>query len=98
MPAGRQPDFQNVMRDIAPAYLERKRSELVLYREYLSSGDLNSIRLLSHKMKGTGTGFGFPRLTQLGAAIETAATNGRSGELAARVEELAAWFAQMERT
>jgi signal transduction histidine kinase/CheY-like chemotaxis protein len=61
------------MADIAPAYLEKRRGELPIYRQALETGDFDAIRGLAHKMKGTGTGYGFPRLTELGAALETGA-------------------------
>lgn len=77
------------MDDAAPAYLERKRADLSFYRTLLASGDLESIRLLAHKMKGTGTGYGFPALTKLGGAIESAAVAGNRVELAAKIAEMA---------
>jgi len=61
------------MADVVPAYLEKRRAEVAVYRRALEAGDFDTIKHLAHKMKGTGTGYGFPRLTELGAALETSA-------------------------
>ena len=61
------------MEDVVPAYLEKRRAEVAVYRKALESGDFNTIRGLAHKMKGTGAGYGFPPLTEFGTRLEDAA-------------------------
>jgi hypothetical protein len=39
----------------------------------LEASDFPAMRMTGHKIKGTGSGYGFPVLTELGAAIEDAA-------------------------
>lgn len=63
---------------IMPRYLEIRMEELAKLEHALSSGDDETVRMLGHKLKGTGTSYGFTRLTELGAAIERA---GRGGDL-----------------
>ena len=49
-------------------FLARKRrAEIPVYQQALTEGNFNAIRSLGHKMKGTGAGYGFPMLTELGS-------------------------------
>ena len=98
MVEGARSETENIMKDVAPAYLERKRADVSRYRQYLASGDLESIRVLGHQMKGTGAGYGFPALTDFGSAIEAAAGRGDHALLAGKVEELATYLSSMEST
>jgi hypothetical protein len=48
------------MEDVVPAYLEKRRKDIETYRLAIGSSDFDLLRMLGHKMKGTGTGYGFP--------------------------------------
>ena len=76
------------MRNMALRYIERKRGEIAVYREAVDSGDFGAIKRLGHNMKGTGSGYGFPLLTELGAAIEGAALRADSPAMLAAVDRL----------
>lgn len=41
-------------------------------REYIEAGDVTEIRRIGHQMKGAGAGYGYPSLTDAGAALERA--------------------------
>jgi len=47
-------------------------------------------------MEGTGTGYGFPFLTEMGAKIERSATDGRSADLLVEITELAGYLDRLE--
>ncbi len=78
--------------DLAPEYLERKRKDVDAYRQALAARDFDAVRMMGHKMKGTGTGYGFPVLTKIGDAIEQAALRKDAVGVAAEVDRLA-WYA-----
>jgi HPt (histidine-containing phosphotransfer) domain-containing protein len=80
------------MEDVVPGYLEKRRKDVDLYRQALAAGDFDAVRMLGHKMKGTGAGYGFPVLTEIGDAIEQAALKKDAGSVAAQVDRLA-WYA-----
>ena len=61
---------------IIPRYFELQRQGLDELERAVAEGDAEPVRLTGHKMKGTGASYGFPRLTELGAAIERAAVAG----------------------
>jgi len=81
------------MEDVVPAYLDKRRKDVETYRLALADGDFETLRMLGHKMKGTGTGYGFPVLTEIGGAIEEAALRKDPGSIDASVDRLA-WYAE----
>ncbi len=84
------------LRDVAPGYLEKRRADILTCEKALAAGDLDSIRAIAHKMKGTGAGYGFPFLTETGAKLEIAAREGRTDEVRDGLAELASWLANVE--
>jgi signal transduction histidine kinase/CheY-like chemotaxis protein/HPt (histidine-containing phosphotransfer) domain-containing protein len=84
------------MRDVVPGYLEKRRAELLSCYDALAKGNLASIQAVAHKMKGTGAGYGFPFLTEIGEKIETAAREGHADELKVRIAELASWLERLD--
>ncbi len=55
---------------IMDRYFEIQRGELLKMEDAVSRSDGDAIRMLGHKLKGTGTSYGFTRMTELGLAIE----------------------------
>jgi CheY-like chemotaxis protein len=84
------------MEDVVPGYLDKRRAEVSAYRQALADHNFAAIRALSHKMKGTGGGYGFPALTELGAQIERAAKREDARDVRARVDELAQYLQSVE--
>ncbi|MBL8175172.1 MAG: response regulator [Bryobacterales bacterium] len=58
---------------LRPLYMSKRRQEVPLLLELLSQGDYDRIATLAHNLKGTGAAYGFPRISAIGAAMETAA-------------------------
>jgi len=61
------------LRDLIPGYLENRRKDIEEIEGCLSSADFASIQRLAHRMKGSGGGYGFDGITEIGAAMEQAA-------------------------
>jgi len=80
---------------IAPGYLEKRRGELSVLRELLSALDWNQLRVLGHNMKGTGSGYGFPEITGVGAAIEQAAKQSNPEAVSMQIQELEAYLSRV---
>jgi signal transduction histidine kinase/CheY-like chemotaxis protein len=80
------------LEDIVPGYLENRRKDVGALREALESGDFARIRVLGHNMKGSGAGYGFAALTELGAALEKAALAGEGEAVRSRIDELGAYL------
>jgi HPt (histidine-containing phosphotransfer) domain-containing protein len=58
---------------LVPKYLERRALDVERMRTALSAGDLGSVQIIGHQMKGSGGGYGFENLSALGSEIEQAA-------------------------
>jgi PAS domain S-box-containing protein len=59
--------------DQIPVFLQNRRKDIVTMLDALDRGDFGTVSLLSHGMRGAGGMFGFPAITEIGAALEAAA-------------------------
>jgi HPt (histidine-containing phosphotransfer) domain-containing protein len=65
--------IDNVLRDLVPGYLKSKREDVQKLHRAIAEKDHETIRLLGHSMKGSGGGYGFDGITEIGAQLEIAA-------------------------
>ena len=61
------------LEDLIPGYLQNRRQDVGAILQALENQDFETIRILGHTMKGTGGGYGFDAITEMGRALETAA-------------------------
>lgn len=71
-------------------YLQNCRNDLAQLKTALAAADYDTARRLGHQMKGTGKPYGYPVLTQIGRAIEWAASKHAAPELDSRIQWLEA--------
>ena len=64
------------LEELIPEFLENRHEDVSAIRNLLSTGDLSEIQRLGHSMKGSGGGYGFFKLTEIGSEIEEAAKTG----------------------
>ena len=76
------------LKPVVGGYLEKRRGDVTKLREALDGGDFETIRTLGHQMSGTGGGYGFEHITEIGGAIEEAALAGDPVQVRASIEEL----------
>jgi len=65
--------IDRTLQDLLPGYLGTRRKDVQKLRRAIAARDLETIRLLGHSMKGSGVGYGFERITDIGRQIKTAA-------------------------
>ena len=87
-PAGIVAHVPPGLEEFAPSYLAKRRGELAVMERLVSAGDWNQLRVLGHNMKGTGAGYGFPRLSEIGAALEQGAKQSNAEAVSAQLQEL----------
>jgi len=75
--------------DLAEEYLNNRRADAAALREAVQSGDFAAAKRRGHNMKGSGSGYGFPRVSELGARIERAAEAGDVAAIERWAEALA---------
>lgn len=63
------------LEDLIPGFLENRQLDIAVIRRLLLQGNsyMEEIRQLGHKMKGSGGGFGFDEISNIGKDIEEAA-------------------------
>jgi CheY-like chemotaxis protein len=83
LPAVNVVEVEQGLEDVVPSYLAKRRAELLLYKSALETSDFDGIKKMAHKMKGTGTGYGFPKLTEFGAVLEKAALDRAASQIGA---------------
>jgi HPt (histidine-containing phosphotransfer) domain-containing protein len=59
--------------DRTPAYLESCRLNVIAMFAALDSGDFEAVTILGHNLRGSGGGFGFQTITDIGAELEQSA-------------------------
>ena len=79
-----------------PMFLQNRRKDVATIQGALARGDFETVERLGHIMKGSGTSFGFPTITDLGAALEQDARHGNAAASRARVAELAAYLGELD--
>ena len=82
--------------EIIPGFLENRNSDIDKYLKALEQNDFETIRILGHSMKGSGAGYGFDVLTDIGSSIEKAAKKEEGPEIEALVEELKDYLERLE--
>ncbi len=58
---------------IVPTFLGNREKDVRTLRDALIKHDFRTVQTIGHRMKGDGGGFGFDRITEIGAAMERAA-------------------------
>jgi HPt (histidine-containing phosphotransfer) domain-containing protein len=80
------------LRDLVPWFIARRREDVPVLLGALERGDFPGIRTLGHNMKGTGTGYGLARITDIGGAIESAAQEENRSEIRRQITDLAEYL------
>jgi len=69
------------LQDLIPGYLENRRKDAEELQKALARSDFEVIRVLGHKMKGSGGGYGFDEISEIGRALEDAAKQSQAGKI-----------------
>lgn len=83
------------LRAVIPGYLESRRKDVETILAALERSDFASIAALGHKMCGTGAGYGFTPVTELGIALEQAAKEKDSAGIREHAAELSRYLARV---
>ncbi|MEI6314584.1 MAG: Hpt domain-containing protein, partial [Syntrophus sp. (in: bacteria)] len=84
------------LQDLIPGYLAGRHKDIAAIRAALTSGDYEAIRSIGHKMKGSGGGYGFDEITNIGRAIEDAAKIDHGEEILRQTEALKTYMERVE--
>ncbi len=82
--------------DLIPGFLENRWKDVTAILEALARSDFETVRVLGHSMKGSGAGYGFDAITEIGAALERAAKQGDATGVRTSLEDLSRYLARVE--
>ncbi|MCJ7579754.1 MAG: Hpt domain-containing protein, partial [Candidatus Aminicenantes bacterium] len=74
--------------DLVPTYLGNRRSDIKKINTALEADDISIIESLAHKMKGSGTSYGFEQISLIGKLMESAAKVNDRNEIQFLVHKL----------
>ena len=81
-PAQRKDNVTNMIEARRPLFVANRWLDLEKMRAALIAQDFAAIQKIAHNCKGTGKGYGFPQITELGALLESAAKARNEEEIA----------------
>ncbi|HMU55556.1 MAG TPA: Hpt domain-containing protein [Nitrospira sp.] len=61
------------LEEILPIFMRNRRRDVGTLRIALDESDFKTVRLLGHRMKGDGGGYGFDAISEIGEVLEQAA-------------------------
>jgi len=89
-------EVDSAIRQIVPAFLARRREDLVELDRALESGDFKTISVLGHRMAGSGTTYGFTEISRLGFELERAAKAEEAEQTRELIIDLTEFMATLE--
>lgn len=84
--------------DVVPTYLEIRNKEIPELQALLAAGNLDEARKIGHKLAGSGGGYGFDRLSEIGRKLEAAGLASDAAAAAACAAELKEYLENLEVT
>lgn len=82
--------------DLIPGFLNNRREDIKSLRGAAETGDMEELQRLGHTMKGTGAGYGFDKISEIGAAIEQAARQDDAETILQLTNELETYLATLK--
>jgi HPt (histidine-containing phosphotransfer) domain-containing protein len=86
----------NDLADLIPGYLANRKKDIAAISDALEKKDMDAVRILGHSMKGSGGGYGFETITEIGMLMEKAAKEGRYEAISLQVKRLDDYLRQVE--
>jgi CheY-like chemotaxis protein/HPt (histidine-containing phosphotransfer) domain-containing protein len=84
-----------ILADMVPGFLDARRKDASAIREALGRGEFDPIRTMGHNMKGIGSSYGFPPITEIGRKMEEAAGMGNKDEIQRQTAALEDYLARV---
>ena len=84
------------LQDLIPNYLLNREKDVEKILHSLDAGEFDKIKRLGHRMKGSGGGYGFDKITDIGAILEQAAHQQDSHLVKEQLEILEDYLGRVE--
>jgi HPt (histidine-containing phosphotransfer) domain-containing protein len=83
------------LEEIVPGFLENRQRDVQALETALQQNNLAQIRMIGHRMKGDGGGYGFDAISSIGAALEQAAAREDRSAIRRHTAELIDFLARV---
>ncbi|MGR3179272.1 MAG: Hpt domain-containing protein [Candidatus Anammoxibacter sp.] len=80
------------LEELIPGFLKNRHEDIKSILAALGTEDFETVRILGHSMKGSGGGYGFEAITDIGKTLEQAAHEANVNEIKRITEELASYL------
>lgn len=84
------------LEELIPGFMENRRQDVENLMAASENRDFESLRSIGHSLKGVGGGYGFMLITELGAAIESAAKEQDLDTASKCIKELSGYLQRVE--
>lgn len=76
------------LKKLIPGYLKNRRTDFRIILQSLEKNDFAVIKNIGHNMKGSGMGYGFEKISRIGASLEIYALASDSGKIRESLDNL----------
>jgi CheY-like chemotaxis protein len=84
------------LEDLIPSYLSKRQQDLERLDGFLAEKNFEEIRSIGHKIKGSGGGYGFAGLSEIGMSIEEAAKAQEAAKIESSVAEMKDYLSRLD--
>ncbi len=84
------------LEELIPGFLENRQTDIKSIQDAIESGDFETVKILGHSMKGSGGGYGFDGITDIGAVIEQAGKDNDAETAKKGINDLASYLDNVE--
>jgi HPt (histidine-containing phosphotransfer) domain-containing protein len=81
---------------LIPQYLENREEDIKELKQLIEEENYEKIRIIGHSLKGSGGGYGFDYLTELGSQIEKNAELKNAEEIRRLIQSLESYLNNLE--
>ena len=81
---------------LIPGYLQNRKQDVKSILDSLENGDYETVQRLGHSMKGSGGGYGFDGISEIGASIEQASKDSDEEKIRECISELKSYVDNIE--
>jgi HPt (histidine-containing phosphotransfer) domain-containing protein len=89
-------DLPPGLAEFIPGYLAGRKDELKEMIGLLAAHDFENLAVLGHNIKGSGTSFGFPEISRIGAALQDSAGQKDAVATGIQLKELGEYLDKVE--
>jgi PAS domain S-box-containing protein len=95
-PEDKTPRASRKLAERTPAYLQNCRQNVVDMDDALDRSDFEAVVILGHNLRGSGGGFGFQTITEIGTALEQAADSADTPATRKHVKDLSTYLDHLQ--